>query len=102
MAIAAVRRREGATTHRGGLRGFVGRAGDAELFQSAAEGVGMKTEDGGRAARTVNDPLRLAEDCEDVVLLNVFQGGGRLAGGFGTGLAEDVGIDLERRAQSRE
>ena len=58
----------------------------------------MKTEDGGRAARPVDDPVRLPQDREDVVPLDVFQGGGRLVGGFGSGLAEDVGIDLERGA----
>ena len=53
----------------------MGRARHAELFQSAAEGVGVKTEDGGRAARSVYDPTRLSQDREDMVQLNIFQGG---------------------------
>ena len=84
-----------------GLRGFVGRAGNAELFQAAAEGVGVKTEDGGRAARPVDDPIRLAQDREDVVPLNILQRGRRPVGGFRISLTEEFGIDLQRGA-SRE
>ena len=42
-------------------------------------------EDGGRAARPVDDPLRLREDSEDVVPLDVFQRSGRLGGGLPRG-----------------
>jgi len=38
---------------------FIGRSGDAELFHSAAERVGMEGEELRRAVGALNDPIRL-------------------------------------------
>ncbi len=79
----------------------MGRAGDAELFQSTAKGVGVDTEDSGRAAWPVDDPIRLAQDREDVLPLHIFKGGRRRVGRFRITLTEEFGIDFER-GPSRE
>src|SRR5260370_23008271 len=55
-----------------GLRMFVGRAGHAQLSQSAAAGVGMKAADPGPAARALYDPLSFREGRSDAVPLAAF------------------------------
>ena len=43
------------------------RSGDAELFHSAAERVGMKGEDLRRAVGAINDPTRLLKGSQDMI-----------------------------------
>ena len=52
---------------------FLRRSGDAELFHSAAERVGMKSEDLRRAVRAINDPTRLLKGSQNVVPCIGFQ-----------------------------
>ena len=49
------------------------RSGDAELFHSAAERVGMEGEDLRRAVGAVNDPTRLLKGSQNVVPCIGFQ-----------------------------
>ena len=62
----------------------------------------MKTEDSGRAARSVYHPTRLSQDREDVVQLNIFQGGRPNATVFRPGWGEDIRIDLERGSRRED
>jgi hypothetical protein len=55
------------------LREFVGRPRQAELLETAPEGVGMEPEEDRRAARPFDDPVGLPEDGEDVGSLDVVQ-----------------------------
>src|SRR3954451_8135278 len=79
----------------GPLRGFVGRARDAELLEPAAEGVGMEAQDLGRAARPIDDPVRLAEDSHDMAALDCFEGGDRGISCRDGGTGGQLGVDLE-------
>jgi nitroreductase len=68
----------------------------------AEERVGVKPEDRGRAARPVDDPLRVPEDREDVVPLDVFQSCGRLDDKPRSSLAEHVRIDFQCEARRED
>ena len=52
---------------------FIGLSGDAELFHSATERVGMEGEDLRRAVGAVNDPIRLLKGSQNVVSCGDFQ-----------------------------
>src|SRR5215510_7272511 len=77
------------------LRGFVGRTRNAELLEPAAEGVGMEAQDLGRAAGPVDDPMRLAEDGDDMAALDRFEGGDRGISCRDGGAGGRLGVDLE-------
>src|SRR5262249_18081975 len=77
------------------LRGFVGRTRNAELLEPAAEGVGMEAQDLGRAAGPVDDPMRLAEDGDDMAALDRFEGGDRGISCRDVGAGGQLGVDLE-------
>src|SRR6516165_7410586 len=82
------------------LRGFVGRSGDAELLEPAAEGVGVQSQDLGRAARALDDPLGLAEHGEDMAALDRFEGGSRQVRGRRRGAGGELGDALEVEGRS--
>src|SRR3954464_4337243 len=86
------------------LRWFVGRAGDAELFEPAAEGIGVQPEDLGRASWAVDDPIRLAEHGEDMVALDRFEGRGSrsLRRSVGSGGGLDVNFEVEGGARRED
>ena len=83
------------TKYRGTLRAVVGRALDAELLEPAPQGVGVETQESGRALRPVDHPACPLEDVQDVVTLHLFEGEARAGGGRRDGLAEDVRADLQ-------
>ena len=56
------------------LRSAPGVARDAEFFHPAAKGIRVEIQDLGRAARAVDDPIRLLEDLHDVIPFHRFQG----------------------------
>ncbi|MGA7499361.1 MAG: hypothetical protein WBX00_21730 [Isosphaeraceae bacterium] len=74
----------------------MGRALDTELLEPAPQGVGVETQEGGRALRPVDHPACLPEDVEDVVTLDILEGEARAGSGRRDGLAEDVRADLQR------
>ena len=83
------------TRCRGTLRAVVEPALDTELFEPAPQGVGVETQEGGRALRPVDHPACLPEDALDVVTLDIFEGEARAGSGRRAGLAEDVRADLQ-------
>ena len=89
------------TKCRGTLRAVVGRALDTELLETAPQGVGVETQESGRALRSVDHPACLPEDVEDMVTLDIFEGEARAGSGRRDGLAEDVRAGL-RRGPGRE
>jgi hypothetical protein len=85
------------TKCRGTLRAVVGGAFDGELLEPTPHGIGVETQDTGRALRPLDHPTSSPEDVQDVVTLHIFQGEARTVGGRRDGLAEDVRADLQRR-----
>ena len=77
------------------LRSALGVARDAEFFHPAAKRIRVEIQDLGRAARAVDDPIRLLKDLHDVIPFHPFQGQilGRLRGRAGEG--KNVRIDLQ-------
>ena len=53
----------------------MGGAVDSQLFQTVPKGVGMKSQDLGRAARAINDPVRLVQYSGNVVPLDSLKTG---------------------------
>ena len=71
---AALRHFVGVTTCRGGLRIALRVERDAKLFHAAAKGIRVEIQDLGRAARAVDNPIRLLENLHDVIPFHRFQG----------------------------
>jgi hypothetical protein len=72
---AAARRAGSATTRRGDYEGSWDERARPSFFRRLRNGVGVRSEDGGRAARPVDDPLRRTQEGKDAVPLHGFQGG---------------------------
>ena len=79
------------------LRAFVVWPREAELLETAAQGVGMEPEDGGRPLMPFNDPVCVSEDAQDMAPLNSLQRARNRRDGLGSRKAKDVGIDFEHR-----
>ena len=61
----------------------------------------MQAQDLGRAAGPVDDPLRLAEDGDDMAALDRFEGGDRGISCRDGGAGGQLGVDLEVTSKSR-
>ena len=64
-----------ATIGDGGYPGRWTGALDSQLFQAMPQGVGMQSQDLGRAPGAVNDPVGLMQNCGNVVTFNGLQTG---------------------------
>ena len=83
------------TKYRGTLRAVVGRALDTELLEPAPQGVGVETQESGRALRPIDNPACSPEDVQDVVTLHVFEGEASARSGWRDGITKDVRADLQ-------